>query len=171
VSLVFEPEECNSQDNTVELPVEVEVEVEESIAEVDMVDMLDIEVVLEDRLDTLVEVEVGGMSVEVVRVEEGTVVGLAQVGDTLYKVAEVVFEDKLLEVAPDVERVEAALVVEMVVEYSLVGEVGDTLEDTTVEVDFEVAQAGDSFEEVADMSKLAEQAVAIGVVEVAEDND
>jgi hypothetical protein len=161
VSPVFEPEERNNPDNTVVLPVEVEVE--ESIAEVDMVDMLDIEVVLEERLDTPVEVEVVDMVVEVVRVEEGTVVGLAQAEDILYKVVEVVLEDTLLEVAPDVVAVEVALVVEMVVEYTLVGEVGDTLEDTTVGVDFGVVQAEDSYEEVADIAKLLEEAVAIEV--------
>lgn len=56
------------------------------------------------------------------------------------------------------------------VEYTLVGEVGDRLEDTTVGVDFGVVQAEDSFEEVADMAKLLEEEVAIGV-EVVEDKD
>lgn len=113
-SPVLEPEERNNPDNTVGLPVEVEVE--DSIAEVDMVDTLDIEVVLEGKLDTLLEVEVVDMVVEVVRVEEGTAVGLAQAEDILYKAVEVVLEDTLLEVAPDVVQVEVALVGEMVVE-------------------------------------------------------
>ena len=112
---VLEPEERNNPDNT----VEPQVEVEENIAEADMVDMLDIEVVFEDRLDILVEVEVGDMVVEVVRVEEDMVVGLAQVEDMLYKVVEVVeavLEDTVLEVAFDVVQVEVALVLEMVLE-------------------------------------------------------